>query len=220
MAEYKRYCPKCESINGICDACRIEAQNAWRKALPLKYRNAQIANFNKTKAVSTVISFADYFLDSKNEARWLFVSGNAGVGKTHLVCAMCNYITEKGQIDNAITNEPFVIMKDQEFMFNIQYAHAGRGKQNVNEVVDEIVQKSKKKLIIIDNLAHGTPRTDIALSVYDYMLDLIYESKGWLVMVSNHELKDMGHYIGDYATDRIAEMAKSHIVHVAGESRR
>jgi DNA replication protein DnaC len=209
------YCSECNSIQGICDNCKEFLRGKWRKELPERYRNVCLNN-NKIQ------EFAELFLKNKSYDRTgLLLYGGIGTGKTYLLCGLANYIFNNIVITRRDELSPIIWIPDQKFVSIIQWANSSRGDEPIHEIIDRLSNKSRRLLVLIDDVGQGTPRVDVALSGYNYLIDQIYGKLGWLVVASNFKPIDMASYIGYYAVDRLSQMCgKEFIIEIKGESLR
>ncbi len=216
------YCKECFidlKEKEVCASCQSKLRNIWRnEVLYQRYKNVTFDDCNP-KYTKTLRRFADNFLSKNINRTGLFIFGTIGAGKTMLIHAFCNYIIDTIKITYRGAHSPVQLYLDQDLVFKLQRANANRGDESVNDIIDKIVNFSKKGLVIIDDVGQGTPRLDVAQSTYNLLIDKIYLNLGWLMLVSNHDLVGTKNYIGYYAVDRIIQMCgEEGIVTMSGES--
>lgn len=218
------YCKVCYidlNDKDVCASCQSKLRNIWKnETLYPRYKEATFDDCNP-KYIRNVKKYADNFLNKNGERTALFIYGTIGIGKTKLIHALCNYVIEQTKITYRASHSPVQLYLDQELVFKMQRANANRGDESVNDIIDKIVNFSKRGLVIIDDVGQGTPRLDVAQSTYNLLIDKIYLNMGWLVLVSNHDLVGTKNYVGYYAVDRIIQMCgEDGIITMAGESLR
>jgi len=199
----------------VCDDCRAKIIQDWQKIIPFRFREQENISIKNTPK-----NFANRFLAKDKKFTGLFLYGETGTGKTTQLAVMCNYIFRAVDIKNRNQTCPVIWAHDQVLAFNIQWANAGRGLKSVAEIVDEIAAVSQKKLVIIDDLCKGSPKTNVTMDGYNLLIDQIYNNCGWLAIASNHNLEQAKEYIGYPAVERIIQMCGENIEEIAGESKR
>lgn len=145
-------------------------------------------------ALETCQGYADSFGEHFQAGRNLLLCGNVGNGKTHLASGIVQHVIRKHRAIAVITTAAEIIRVFKRSMDrNAGYTEG--------DVIDELASFD---LLVIDEVG-AQAGTHYELSVLHEVLDRRYNLIRPTVVVSNLNAKDLGHYIGERALDRLRE---------------
>ncbi|MFA5049313.1 MAG: hypothetical protein WC516_09880 [Patescibacteria group bacterium] len=205
------YCVECRKLSNdkVCPNCQNIIRNNWRECLPERYRLSDFSQFDNIprKIIKWLSVYASNFVSGERYSKTgLIIYGDVGVGKTMLVSALCNCIIDRVACNYRSQYSPIIWKPDQQFVSECQWANSARGDKPLHELIEDLSNKTKNRLLVIDDVGKGTPRLDVALSSYNFLIDQIYNKLGWLVIVSNYSLSETKEYLGYYAVDRLIQL--------------
>lgn len=192
---------------------RLEAEHAAEErrerfkkcGVPERYLNETLDTYLVANDMQkTAANAARKFLHAviKGAFKSLVMIGSAGVGKTHLACALLREI-DGGQYRTApdIIEE---LRRAKSFTADETEAHI-------------ISYYGRVPLLVIDEIGRGIAATDEKYMLYQ-VLNARYNKRLPTVLISNHSKADFLQYIGVAAADRLVESAE--IVELNGKSYR
>ena len=183
-----------------------EREQRFKKSgVPERYLDQTLETYNtNTDLQKTAKAAAERFLrEIKCGAfKSLVLIGSAGVGKTHLACAVIReYDGGKYRTAPDIIEE---LRRAKSF--------------TANETEGEIVSYyGRVPLLVIDEIGRGINAVDEKYMLYQ-VLNARYNSRRPTLLISNHSKADFLQYIGVAAADRLVESAE--IVELKGDSYR
>ena len=183
-----------------------EREQRFKKSgVPERYLDQTLETYKTTTDVQkTAKAAAERFLREIKcgSFKSLVLIGNAGVGKTHLACAVIReYDGGKYRTAPDIIEE---LRRAKSF--------------TANETEGEIVSYyGRVPLLVIDEIGRGINAVDEKYMLYK-VLNARYNSRRPTLLISNHSKADFLQYIGVAAADRLVESAE--IVELKGDSYR
>lgn len=132
----------------------------------------------------------------------LVMLGSAGVGKTHLACALIREI-DGGKYRTA----PDIIEE-------LRRAKSFTADETEAEIISYY---GRVPLLVVDEIGRGINATDEKYMIYQ-VLNARYNTRRPTVLISNHNKADFLAYVGVAAADRLVESAE--IIELEGESYR
>ena len=147
-----------------------------------------------TQALETCQGYADNFGEHFQAGRNLLLCGNVGNGKTHLASGIVQHVIRQYRAVAVITTAAEIIRVFKRSMDrNAGYTEG--------DVINELASFD---LLVIDEIG-AQAGTHYELSALHEVLDRRYNLIRPTVVVSNLNAKDLGHYIGERALDRLRE---------------
>lgn len=209
-------CPTCRwgSLNLQCEAAVRDKAFAAKQAEELnrdlfatgitpRFRGCTFDNFitnaesAKVRAQSICRRYAEEFEEHYRAGRALMLLGEVGNGKTHLACAILQYVVRKyGAKGLIVTAEAIMQAVTDSFRSN-----AGPSKS------DLLAELAAVDLLVIDEVGMHTPRPgkDFMPSLLHEVIDRRYQLVRPTILVSNQDRDQLPSYIGPRAMDRLRE---------------
>ncbi|KAB5626262.1 DNA replication protein DnaC [Pseudomonas putida] len=209
-------CPRCrwEALNLQCKTDVRAAAQADKDADELnrdllatsitpRFRGCTFDNFitdadaAKARALSICRRYAEEFAEHYSAGRALMLLGEVGNGKTHLACAILQYVVrELGATGLIVTAEAIMQAVTDSFRSN-----AGPSKS------DLLAELAAVDLLVIDEVGMHTPRPgkDFMASLLHEVIDRRYQLVKPTILISNQERENLPDYIGPRAMDRLRE---------------
>ena len=181
------------------------AERFRKSGVPERYLEQTLETYNtKTELQRTAKAAAERFLrEIKCGAfKSLVLIGSAGVGKTHLACAIIREY-DGGKYRTA----PDIIEE-------LRRAKSFTADETEAEIVNYY---GRVPLLVLDEIGRGINAVDEKYMLYQ-VLNARYNSRRPTLLISNHSKADFLQYIGVAAADRLVESAE--IVELKGDSYR
>lgn len=128
------------------------------------------------------------------DGKGLYLYGNVGTGKTHLVAAIANYIIEE---------------KHRQAVFVNHITLLNRIKQSFDTGEDITSWYKKAPLLIIDDIGKSKVTDWVREVIYD-IVNYRYENELSSVFTSNYDLETLANMIGLATVSRISEACQVH----------
>jgi DNA replication protein DnaC len=233
-----------EITNGICEECfklsppeeyeilenqiKSEKRRQWRNSvLPSKFIGATFNTLkprgNLPKAIKDCQKYADEFplsykviLDGGKGYPSLMLTGNYGVGKTHLACAIINQIIDRWDGENITC--PIVLVSEPDIYRQIQatYSFTTDEKQQRDSEADIIRRLVYIPLLIIDDIGKEQRQdTRFVQRILFSIIDSRYRLSKPIIVTTNLSADELDSYMGggteSASYDRLAEMCKGNM---------
>ena len=183
-----------------------EREERFKKSgVPERYLDQTLETYNtKTEVQKTAKAAAERFLREIKCGvfKSLVLIGNAGVGKTHLACAIIREY-DGGKYRTA-----------PEIIEELRRAKSFTANETEAEIIDYY---GRVPLLVIDEIGRGINAVDEKYMLYQ-VLNARYNTRRPTLLISNHIKADFLQYIGVAAADRLVESAE--IVELKGDSYR
>jgi DNA replication protein DnaC len=150
--------------------------------VPQRFHGADLKDFGK------------FFKWSSKDSLFLF--GNRGAGKTHLMAAMVNDLIQQGELKTYMVSAPRLLIDIRDNMIH--------GEVNEAQMIQRL---NKREFLFLDDLGTEKP-TEWVLQTLYMLVDSRYISNMSIVVSSNYSLKDISAKLDDRIASRIAEMCK------------
>ena len=200
--EIKLGCPKC-----AYDA--LFEQALGQAAIPKRFVTKTFKNFvctsqSQTTARDISKDFADNLNDNLAIGRCLIFSGNVGVGKTHLACAIANEAVRTGHT---------VFFASVSKL--IRQVRASWGTHDEQTVIDNLIELD---LLLIDEIGVQAGTENERNILFD-VINGRYENMKSTILLTNLDRTQLPTYLGERIVDRLRENGGT-LISISGESRR
>jgi DNA replication protein DnaC len=208
----------------ICDLCRSEfdqqdkerkqkkqqelafaARNAelkaaiGRAAIPPKYTGKgfdhyEIKSPEQRRIYNVCKDYAENFLGHRDTGRSLILVGSWGTGKTHLACAIANYIMVE-------LRQTALYMSTSQAMRLIKSTYSQAATITTDQAIQQLV---KPDLLILDEVGrqHGSQAEKHLLLE---IIDARYQQNKATILASNVSLDELSAYVTPQGVDRLCE---------------
>ncbi len=214
---------------------RAEQRERWRRqtGIPEHLLNrSTLDNFEpgyQDKALKNCRRFAEGLnLDDPGGYRSLILySPVPGVGKTHLMVAIANYVIDhwngEPEVDrwgNPATRCPIRFEKGPGLVLRVRATYSIRDKDNHHEREEDIYNELKGvKLLLLDDVGKEKP-SDFTRQLYWSVIDERVTSGLPLVMTCRLSLDSLAELMGEDTVDRLYGMTRGRVETLTGESYR
>lgn len=201
--------------------------------IPQRYINKNFSNYKvepiNEKAFEKVSNYLKDYKELAKKGQWLLMTGEYGIGKTHLSIAIMKkicYIIAGQAVEEykefplsyfreKIVTRPVYFSKAPEFLEEIKSAY-----EYDNVLESDVLAKYKyKKFLVIDDLGSEKPSEWQQEKMYS-ILDYRYSNLKPTVITTNCDLNQLVNRIGQRVVDRIQEAAGEYITGWQGPSHR
>jgi len=179
----------------------IDRINYLRQDIGLRFNNKTFKNFEKNRsslAYKVCLDYAKNFIEKSYKGEGLFITGNVGSGKTHLVVAIIDYIARmyKRKI------KTFIVFKTSvDMLAEIKYSF---DKKNTEEVVNNFQDCC---LLVIDDLG-SEKMTDWTNELFYKVIDYRYSNLKSTIITTNLTDQEIKEKLSERLVSRIYEMCK------------
>ena len=144
--------------------------------------------------LTEVVDYAALLVDNPQQPQSLIMIGKVGTGKTHLACAMIEYVIRQ-------TLKQCQYVAFSEVVRRVKSSWRNGSEESEQDIYDSL---ASPYLLVIDEV--GMQRfTDFERTVAYEVINARYIAENPTVMVSNLAAKDLKPTIGDRAIDRLRE---------------
>ena len=241
-------CPTCweehdrelaEREKAALEQDRAEARENWRRTCGIEplFQLKNFGNFERElqpRAFKTATEFAENFpLDGAFGWPSLMLYSlpgppdhperGAGLGKTHLACAIAHRIIDRRAGDPGDTACPVRFVTETDMLLRIRATFNLREWEKAwHEREEEVYRDLKnRQLLILDDVGKEQPADPrFVQRVYYQVLNGRYGRGLPLVITSNIGPRQLHEYIGPYSADRVVEMTQGKVVELKGVSYR
>ncbi len=211
----------------LADA-RVEQREAWKKLYGVEgiFRRKSFGDFERElqpKAYDSVKGYHDCSLV-------LLSPGVYGVGKTHLVCALANYLVETREPAKfqegcyRIVRCPCPVHVTTETKLLARIRRTYNRSDNVPAETEDMVYSSlaRYQLLVIDDVGKVRPKDYSFLQgVYFSIIDDRYVKEQQIIITTNLDFQELEEHIGGASADRLREMCgREGFIKMAGKSYR
>ncbi|TCJ96171.1 DNA replication protein DnaC [Volucribacter psittacicida] len=207
--ENKTRCPRClqQEISALeAEIRQVEQAYTQRKINDLKAKSGVAKRFEQasfdnyqdldvnSKAKRVCEAYAKKWQERKAVGGGLILTGKPGTGKSHLACAIANYVIEKYQDDVLMTTALRIMRK-------VKSTWEKNADLTESEVIEVYVDKD---LLIIDEVGvqFGSEAEKIILFE---IINERYEQLKPTILISNLLEDELAGYIGERVIDRMRE---------------
>lgn len=166
------------------------------------------ARFANVKYSDVPASVRKQFERAMKEKKGLYLWGDCGVGKTHIVHGFFRKFVEK-KIGAKLYNSPELLDVIRDY-----YGKSGYYEYRDNKLK---LLLDYEGVLIIDDLGAEKPTQWVAETFYK-IINVRYEKMLRTIFTSNLSLEQLADAVGDRIPSRIAEMCE--VIHLGGEDRR
>lgn len=166
-----------------------------------RFREVSFETFRtQTTARASALKACRAFVDNSSDDEGLWLLGPPGTGKTHLGCAMVNYV-----IDTFC--QPAAIHSAREIVRMLRATWAKRDPQlsNPPRTEEEVIHSlGSAALLVLDEVGLGFGSDSEIVQLFD-VLDLRYRNDLPTVLLSNLTPREIKRALGDRLYDRLRE---------------
>jgi DNA replication protein DnaC len=164
----------------------------YKKIIPVRYHDVSYENDVKDDIKKILVG-------QIRKRNGIYIFGESGVGKTHLVCAMAKYILEQGVEVLFYNTGDFVEKLREEFENGIKYdeEYLGLFRETMNF----------KGILIFDDLGAEKISDWVRERLY-LIINKKYEDMVPMIFTSNCDLEILSARLGDRVTSRIREVSE------------
>lgn len=211
------YCPICNDmgrINGdYCKCLRREINNLLIKESGFskleRFEDAKFDIFDNPKAMEKLYTKMREWCDSDFKKNIIYIGGDTGVGKTHLMSCIANKLIENGRLVTLTT--AYAMNQD----FNKSYSM--RNSDDGNEILDKYLSC---EILFIDDLGTELRRMDVTNNYLYLILNERKTKKRPTVITSNLTLEDVRDYYDERVFSRIVDKDNSICLYLNGNDLR
>lgn len=162
---------------------------------PKLQRRCLFSNFVKNKETERIfkacLNFAENFNEYEQKGKGIIFCGNTGSGKTHLACAIGNYLIEKE------INVIFQNVSDLYFTIKKEFSND----KNSNNILDEC---KKAKLLILDDIGIEKP-SQWNIATMHYIINSRYNDLKPTIITTNLSFQGLSNVLDSRTTDRLSD---------------
>ena len=234
-----RECPECQGkrqteeekqLTEELSAARAVVRERWRKTcgIPDELQGKTFKNFDgraQRLAYQDALKWVEEFsIESPKGARSLiFYSSTPGVGKTHLMVSIANYIFDTWEGDATRSRSPIVFASGPGLVKRIRSCFDIRKDDRYHEREEEVYrQLAGIPLLMLDDVGKEKP-SDFTRELYWYIIDERVKSGLPVVMTSRLPLEgknSLEELMGVDTVDRLYGMTRGQLDELSGESYR
>lgn len=199
-SSYWHYPPRCNPCEEKRELEIKQFQREYRQEHNL--RNSGIVGimydmtFDTFTGGGAIYDFAKKYAEELSydtyEQDWLYIFGRVGSGKTHLSCAIANYILHN-------STSSVKIIKAIDLLFNARDYNTN---ENEAKVINDL---NEYALLIIDDLGTEKP-TEWAVQIIYKLVDDRLLRQDPLIVTSNLSLQELEERLGERIVSRLATM--------------
>ena len=154
--------------------------------LPLLFKDKTLDNYDESRNLSAYCAAKD-FVDKFPNTKGLLLSGNVGVGKTHLAAAIVN------ELNNKLYSTYFGNIVD--IISTLKSTYSRNSSLTEIEAID--IMTNRVDLLIIDDLGKETT-TEHNLSLLYRIINRLYENEKPIIITTNCSSKDLIYRLGEW----------------------
>lgn len=207
------FCPKCEDtgfVNGKYCSCLIEEINNILKLesgfINLEeFEKANFEIFENKEYMKNLYAKMQQWCGSNFDKSIIFLAGQTGVGKTHLMKCMANELIKRHKLVTLTTS--FAMHQDFVKSFSTR---------DLTEKQDLLDKYLTAEVLFIDDLGTELRQRDITVNYLYQILNERKMKKLPTVITSNLNLEDVMEYYDERIASRIADKQTSICVYING----
>jgi DNA replication protein DnaC len=209
------------------EMARAGVRRKWREewsGIPAKYMGADFATFEpglQDTAKKLMEAYANAWDDYPKGKPSIFIYSEDptyGVGKTHLMAAVCHRILDRWKGDPEHSSIPIRFVAERDLFANLRATY-NQGAQ----VTEEQVYRRYKgaPLLLLDDLGKEKVRDpSFVQRVYWNVIDHRYQADMPVIISSNLSLDGVAARLGQATAERILEMTQGNLIEMTGTSYR
>jgi len=206
---------------------RGEQRERWRRqtGIPDYLLTRTFGNFERgyqDKALKNCLKYAQGFNldDAKGYRSLILYSSTPGVGKTHLMVSIANYVIEHWNGEPGQLNRPIRFEKGPNLVRRVRATYSIRDKDNQHEREEDIYNELKGvKLLLLDDVGKEKP-SDFTRDLYWSIIDERVTRGLPVLMTSRLPLDSLGELMNPDTVDRLYGMTGGQVETLSGESYR
>ncbi|MCL5772450.1 MAG: ATP-binding protein [Actinobacteria bacterium] len=172
-----------------------------------RFYDKTFSNFKKElnpKAYNECLNYVKNFEENIKQGKGLFITGNVGSGKTHLVAAMIDWLARMTKRNKNSIHPVFTTSVDLIAKIKYSFDRKYKDDDTTEELMDDF---ERCKLLIIDDL--GTEKTtDWANELFYKIIDYRYSNLKSLIITTNLTDQELKEKLSERLISRIYEMCK------------
>ena len=172
-----------------------------------RFYNKTFSNFKKElsiKAYNECLAYVRNLEENLKQGKGLFITGNVGAGKTHLIAAMIDYIARMTK--RRKKRVLIIFTTSVDMLAEIKYSFDRKIKDN--ETTEELMNNLENcSLLIIDDLG-SEKTTDWANELFYKIIDYRYSNLKPVIITTNLTDQELKEKISERLVSRIHEMCK------------
>ena len=190
-------CPRCSGEVVAANEDDRVVELSRKSLIPKRFKNKTLAGYSaespdQKKAFNICSAYAEGFEDRYKQGGGLVMCGRPGTGKTHLSCAIANYVIETFAMQA-------VYMTVIEALRKVKDTYGTAQSEQV--VIDGFC---KPKLLILDEVGVQFG-TDTEKMILFEIMDNRYKEMKPTILISNLSFDELHGYVGDRVMDRMKE---------------
>ena len=231
-----RECPACKDKRETeeaaerqryLEAARAEARENWRRqsGIPEYLLASTFASFERDrhdKALKNCLKYAQGFnlADPRGYRSLILYSPQPGVGKTHLMVAIANYVMDHCEGELGIIHRPIRFEKGPNLVRRVRATYSIRHGDNYHEREEDIYNELKGiKLLLLDDVGKEKP-SDFTRDLYWSVVDERVTRGLPVVITCRQPLDSLGDLMNPDTVDRLYGMTGGQVETLTGESYR
>jgi len=208
--EFRSNCPQCVKLRDeqeLADKQRKQAAEQKRAfetrmgsaLIPFRFCSKSFADYRaendgQRRALGICQKYAENFDENCREGRSLILSGKVGTGKTHLACAIANFLASEG-----------IYMPMYRTVSGLlQYVKGSYDHSSGYSEAQAFAALVTPHLLVIDEVGATKP-TEFELATLFNVINGRYEQQKPTVIITNLKPSELAEAIGERCVDRLRE---------------
>ena len=238
--EYRaQYCPECQAQRTADEEKRCQEELAagrratvanWRRTcgIPEALAGKTFDNFERERQMTPfddALAWAqDFSLDApKGYSSIIFYSSEPGLGKTHLMVAMANYLFDHWEGTPGRARSPIIFVKGPQLVRRIRWTYNLRPEDYVHEREEDVYREiTGVPLLLLDDAGKESP-SKFTRETYWYIIDERVTSGLPVIITSRLPLdgeNSLEQLMGEDTVDRLYGMTRGNFAEMLGKSYR
>jgi len=178
-------------------AQNIKRKNTDAAAIPHRYKTKTFDTYkpttpNATKALEQAMAYTADFKQNLEAGSCVIMSGNVGTGKTHLSCAICNQLLERG------ASVKYISLTNLIRSFRATWTNRDLSESDV------LSEYTRYHLLAIDEIGVQRGTEDEKLILFD-VINARYEEMMPTLIITNLSKSELPAAMGERTLDRLRE---------------
>lgn len=236
---HTQYCPECQATISAEEekrrqdelaAARKETVARWRRTcgIPEYLAGKTFDNFEKKRQKTPyedALAWAKGFnLDSpRGYYSYIFYSSEPGLGKTHLMVAIADYLFDHWEGTPGRTRSPIIFVKGPQLVRRIRYTYNLHPEDYTHEREEDIYREiTGVPLLLLDDVGKEAP-SKFTRETYWYIIDERVTSGLPVIITSRLPLEgenSLEQLMGEDTVDRLYGMTRGNFAEMLGKSYR